>query len=128
MSQMLHRERHCPGEDERSRCLIPMPEGYRTPVPWPNSREFIWFANVPYKRLTESKKKQNWVRLKGDQLVFPGGGTSFPRGVKGYVDEIAGVVPLRTGVVRTVLDIGCGVSEFDWFFLFIYFYYIYICI
>lgn len=112
MSQMLHRERHCPEGDERVRCLIPRPEGYRTPFPWPKSREFAWFANVPSKRLTESKKKQNWVRLEGDRLVFPGGGTSFPSGVKGYVDQIAQIVPLRTGDVRTVLDIGCGVSGF----------------
>eukprot|EP00268_Persea_americana_P052072 TRINITY_DN5812_c0_g1_i1.p1 TRINITY_DN5812_c0_g1~~TRINITY_DN5812_c0_g1_i1.p1 ORF type:complete len:622 (-),score=86.83 TRINITY_DN5812_c0_g1_i1:182-2047(-) len=112
MSQMLHRERHCPEGDERVRCLIPRPEGYRTPFPWPKSREFAWFANVPSKRLAESKKKQNWVRLEGDRLVFPGGGTSFPSGVKGYVDQIAQIVPLRTGDVRTVLDIGCGVASF----------------
>ncbi|XP_058094047.1 probable methyltransferase PMT19 [Magnolia sinica] len=112
MSTMLHRERHCPNTDERRRCLIPRPDGYRTPFSWPKSREFAWFANVPYKRLTESKKKQNWVRLEGDRLVFPGGGTSFPTGVKGYIDEIGRVVPLKTGEVRTVLDIGCGVASF----------------
>ncbi|KAL5991029.1 hypothetical protein ACLOJK_011935 [Asimina triloba] len=104
----LHRERHCPGAGERVRCLIPRPKGYRTPFLWPKSKDYAWFANAPYKRLTESKKNQNWVRLVNNLFVFPGGGTSFPNGVKGYVDGIAKVVPLRTGEVRTVLDVGCG--------------------
>lgn len=94
------------------RCLVPKPVGYRMPFPWPKSKQFAWFANVPHKRLVESKKDQNWVRLEGDRLVFPGGGTSFPTGVKGYVDEVARVVPLKTGEVRTALDTGCGVASF----------------
>ncbi|KAL5991028.1 hypothetical protein ACLOJK_011934 [Asimina triloba] len=107
-----HKERHCPpGTSERARCLIPRPKGYKTPFPWPKSKDFAWFANVPYKQLTEMKKSQNWVRLVKDRFEFPGGGTSFPKGVKGYVDEIARVVPLKRGKVRTVLDIGCGVSQ-----------------
>lgn len=67
---------------------------------------------MPSKRLTESKKDQNWIRLEGDRLVFPGGGTSFPYGVKSYANEMAKLVPLKSGEVRTVLDIGCGVSVF----------------
>lgn len=37
-----HRERHCP--EEPPTCLVPLPDGYRLPVRWPNSREkvFVW--------------------------------------------------------------------------------------
>lgn len=108
----FRKERHCPGADERPRCLVARPAGYRRPFPWPKSRDYAWFKNVPFPRLTEYKKSQNWVRLKGDRLFFPGGGTSFPKGVKGYVDEMERVVPLKSGNIRTVLDIGCGVASF----------------
>ncbi|KAH7521408.1 hypothetical protein FEM48_Zijuj07G0029800 [Ziziphus jujuba var. spinosa] len=107
------KERHCPEETgEGLRCLIPAPVRYRRPVPWPKSREFVWFSNVPFPRLTVYKKSQNWVRLERDRLVFPGGGTSFRQGVKGYVEEIKKVVPLASGSIRTVLDVGCGVASF----------------
>lgn len=77
---------------------------------WPKSRDYAWFNNVPFPRLTVFKKKQNWVRLEGDRLFFPGGGTSFAMGVKGYISEMNRIVPLKSGSVRTVLDVGCGVS------------------
>ncbi|KAF3455418.1 hypothetical protein FNV43_RR00043 [Rhamnella rubrinervis] len=41
-----------------------------------------------------------------------GGGTSFRQGVKGYVEEIKKVLPLTSGSIRTVLDVGCGVASF----------------
>lgn len=44
--------------------------------------------------------------------MFPGGGTSFPHGVKSYVDAMKELVPLKTGEIRTALDIGCGVASF----------------
>ncbi|XP_047330920.1 probable methyltransferase PMT19 [Impatiens glandulifera] len=108
----FHRERHCPDKSETLRCLIPSPKGYRKPFPWPKSRDYAWFNNVPFPSLTELKKQQNWVQLKGDRLLFPGGGTSFVEGVKGYVDDINRIVPLKNGLIRTVLDIGCGVASF----------------
>nr|CAB3461203.1 unnamed protein product [Digitaria exilis] len=37
---MEHRERHCPVAP-RPRCLVPLPFGYRTPVPWPRSRDMV---------------------------------------------------------------------------------------
>jgi hypothetical protein len=37
---MEHRERHCPLAP-RLRCLVPLPAGYRTPVPWPRSRDMV---------------------------------------------------------------------------------------
>ncbi|XP_052195149.1 probable methyltransferase PMT19 isoform X2 [Diospyros lotus] len=115
--RFLGRERHCPPPNEKPKCLVPRPAGYKNPFPWPKSRDYAWFKNVPFKKLTVSKKTQNWVRLEGDLLVFPGGGTSFPKGVKGYVDEIRRIVPLKSGVIRTVLDVGCGVASFGAFLM-----------
>ncbi|KAK3022851.1 hypothetical protein RJ639_046996 [Escallonia herrerae] len=112
VERLLHRERHCPNDAEKLRCLVPKPQGYRRPVPWPKSRDYAWFNNVPFKRLTVSKKDQNWVRLEGDRLFFPGGGTSFPMGIKGYIDRLKKMVPLKSGTIRTVLDVGCGVASF----------------
>ncbi|KAK3032294.1 hypothetical protein RJ639_036251 [Escallonia herrerae] len=34
-----HRERHCP--EEAPTCLVSLPEGYKTPVEWPHSREKV---------------------------------------------------------------------------------------
>lgn len=36
---MEHRERHCPKPS--SRCLVPLPKGYKIPVPWPKSRDMV---------------------------------------------------------------------------------------
>lgn len=36
---MEHRERHCPKPNPR--CLIPLPHGYKLPVPWPKSRDMV---------------------------------------------------------------------------------------
>ncbi|KNA06928.1 hypothetical protein SOVF_176560 isoform A [Spinacia oleracea] len=108
----FHRERHCPQYDyEKLRCCVPKPPGYRPPFRWPKSRDTAWFSNVPSKKLAVSKKKQNWVRLEGDRFIFPGGGTSFPKGVKGYVDLIKQLLPLKSGRIRTALDVGCGVAS-----------------
>ncbi|KAJ4798849.1 S-adenosyl-L-methionine-dependent methyltransferases superfamily protein [Rhynchospora pubera] len=108
-----HRERHCPvAPADKYKCRIPRPHGYKTPPRWPMSRDRAWFKNVPSKRLSEAKKDQNWVRVEGDWLVFPGGGTSFATGVKRYVDQMSKIIPLRNGEIRTALDIGCGVASF----------------
>ncbi|KAK3025431.1 LOW QUALITY PROTEIN: hypothetical protein RJ639_042157 [Escallonia herrerae] len=113
VERLLHRERHCPNDAEKLRCLVPKPQGYRRPVPWPKSRDYAWFNNVPFKRLTVSKK--NWVRLEGDRLFFPGGGTSFPMGIKGYIDRLKKIVPLKSGTIRTVLDVASfGASLMDY--------------
>lgn len=34
-----HRERHCP--EEGPTCLVPIPEGYKRPIEWPNSRDKV---------------------------------------------------------------------------------------
>ncbi|CAN6239612.1 unnamed protein product [Urochloa humidicola] len=118
--RLVYRERHCPSSDserERLRCLVPAPAGYRTPFPWPASRDVAWFANVPHKELTVEKAVQNWIRVDGDKLRFPGGGTMFPNGADAYIDDIAKLVPLHDGSIRTALDTGCGVASWGAYLL-----------
>lgn len=114
---MNYRERHCPREDEKLHCLIPAPEGYVTPFPWPKSRDYVPYANVPYKSLTVEKAVQNWVQFEGNVFKFPGGGTMFPQGADAYIDELASVIPIADGTVRTALDTGCGVASWGAYLL-----------
>ncbi|RLM79313.1 hypothetical protein C2845_PM12G23130 [Panicum miliaceum] len=116
--RLVYRERHCPAsERERLRCLVPAPRGYRTPFPWPASRDVAWFANVPHKELTVEKAVQNWIRVDGDKLRFPGGGTMFPNGADAYIDDIGKIIPLHDGSIRTALDTGCGVASWGAYLL-----------
>lgn len=108
---MAYRERHCPPKKEKLRCLIPATEGYMTPFPWPKSRDYVPYVNVPYKSLPVKKAVQNWVQLEGNSFRFPGGGTMFSQGVDAYIDELASVIPIADGMVRTALDTGCGVGS-----------------
>ncbi|KAM7250303.1 hypothetical protein ACFE04_022186 [Oxalis oulophora] len=108
---MVYRERHCPSEDKKLRCLIPAPKGYVTPFPWPKSRDYVPYVNAPYKSLTVEKAVQNWIEYEGDVFRFPGGGTQFPQGVDEYIDQLASVIPIEDGTVRTALDTGCGVAS-----------------
>lgn len=36
-------ERHCPEEGKGLNCLAPMPKGYKSPIPWPKSRDEVLF-------------------------------------------------------------------------------------
>lgn len=114
---MIYRERHCPPENEKLHCLIPAPKGYMTPFPWPKSRDYVHYANVPYKSLTVEKAVQNWVKFQGNVFKFPGGGTMFPQGANAYIDELASVIPIKDGSVRTALDTGCGVASWGAYLL-----------
>lgn len=51
----------------------------------------MWFSNVPHKRLVDDKGGQNWISIKGDKFVFPGGGTQFIHGADQYLDQITQV-------------------------------------
>ncbi|XP_021767321.1 probable methyltransferase PMT16 [Chenopodium quinoa] len=116
--RLVYRERHCPLEEsEFLRCLIPAPNGYTTPFRWPESRDMVWYANVPHKWLTVEKAGQNWVRFEGDRFTFPGGGTMFPRGADAYIEEIGKAINLKDGSVRTAIDTGCGVASFGAYLL-----------
>ncbi|CAN8254489.1 unnamed protein product [Cochlearia groenlandica] len=109
---MEHRERHCP--EIPPKCLVPLPARYKIPLPWPKSKDMIWYDNVPHPKLVEYKKDQNWVRKSGPFFVFPGGGTQFKDGVIHYINFIQKTLPmLKWGKnVRVVLDVGCGVASF----------------
>ncbi|XP_010481446.1 PREDICTED: probable methyltransferase PMT14 [Camelina sativa] len=114
---MIYRERHCPPESEKLRCLVPAPKGYKTPFPWPKSRDYVHYANVPFKSLTVEKARQNWVKFQGNVFKFPGGGTMFPQGADAYIEELATVIPIKDGTVRTALDTGCGVASWGAYML-----------
>uniref|UniRef100_A0ACD5UI78 Uncharacterized protein n=1 Tax=Avena sativa TaxID=4498 RepID=A0ACD5UI78_AVESA len=109
-----HRERHCP--DEGPTCLVAIPRGYRRPVEWPTSRDRIWLSNVPHTKLVQVKGHQNWVKVSGQYLLFPGGGTQFIHGALHYIDFLQ--QSMRSGGIawgkrtRVVLDVGCGVASF----------------
>ncbi|PUZ63164.1 hypothetical protein GQ55_3G046000 [Panicum hallii var. hallii] len=110
-----HRERHCP--DDAPTCLVPLPEGYRQSIPWPYSRDKIWYHNVPHTGLASYKGHQNWVKVSGEHLTFPGGGTQFKHGALHYIEVIEEALPeVAWGRrSRVVLDIGCGVASFGGF-------------
>ncbi|XP_004503920.1 probable methyltransferase PMT26 [Cicer arietinum] len=110
-----HRERQCPQDPPT--CLVPLPEGYKRPIEWPKSREKIWYSNVPHTKLAEYKGHQNWVKVTGEYLTFPGGGTQFKHGALHYIDTIQQSVPdLAWGKqTRVILDVGCGVASFGGF-------------
>ncbi|KAL2935155.1 putative methyltransferase PMT2 [Bienertia sinuspersici] len=109
---MNYRERHCPPKEERLGCLIPAPKGYVTPFPWPKSRDYVPYANAPYKSLTVEKAVQNWIQYEGNVFRFPGGGTQFPLGADAYINDLASVIPLDNGMIRTALDTGCGLGAY----------------
>ncbi|XP_047164331.1 probable methyltransferase PMT27 [Vigna umbellata] len=110
-----HRERHCPKDPPT--CLVQLPKGYRTPIEWPNSRDKIWYHNVPHKLLAEVKGHQNWVKVTGEFLTFPGGGTQFIHGALHYIDFLQQAQPsIGWGKhTRVILDVGCGVGSFGGF-------------
>ncbi|KAJ4786437.1 S-adenosyl-L-methionine-dependent methyltransferases superfamily protein [Rhynchospora pubera] len=107
-----HRERHCP--ESGSTCLVALPNGYRSPIKWPISRDKIWYANVPHTQLVQYKGHQNWLKVSGEYLTFPGGGTQFKHGVTHYIDVIQEAYSNIAWGKRTrvILDVGCGVASF----------------
>nr|ALB00011.1 DUF248-2 [Populus tomentosa] len=107
-----HRERQCP--ELGPTCLVPLPQGYKRPITWPQSRDKIWYHNVPHPKLAEVKGHQNWVKVTGEFLTFPGGGTQFIHGALHYIDFVQQAVPkIKWGKhTRVILDVGCGVASF----------------
>ncbi|KAG7608274.1 S-adenosyl-L-methionine-dependent methyltransferase [Arabidopsis suecica] len=107
-------ERNCPNDGMGLNCTVPIPQGYRSPIPWPRSRDEVWFNNVPHTKLVEDKGGQNWIYKENDKFKFPGGGTQFIHGADQYLDQISQMIPdISFGNhTRVVLDIGCGVASF----------------
>ncbi|KAJ1400967.1 S-adenosyl-L-methionine-dependent methyltransferase [Sesbania bispinosa] len=112
-------ERHCPEEGKRLNCLVPPPKGYRPPIPWPRSRDEVWYSNVPHARLVEDKGGQNWIFRDKDKFKFPGGGTQFIHGADQYLDHISKMVPdISFGQhIRVALDVDCGIASFGAYLL-----------
>ncbi|PSS31669.1 Methyltransferase [Actinidia chinensis var. chinensis] len=112
-------ERHCPERGKGLNCTVPRPKGYKLKIPWPKSRDEVWFNNVPHTRLVEDKGGQNWISRKDDKFIFPGGGTQFIHGANQYLDQISKMIPeIAFGQhIRVALDIGCGVASFGAFLL-----------
>lgn len=112
-------ERHCPLNGTGLNCLVPAPKGYKTPIPWPRSRDEVWYNNVPHTRLVEDKGGQNWISKQKNKFKFPGGGTQFIHGADQYLDQIAKMVPDITWGhhTRVVMDVGCGVASFGAYLL-----------
>ncbi|KAM1053920.1 hypothetical protein FF1_001377 [Malus domestica] len=112
-------ERHCPEAGRGLNCLVPAPKSYKSPIPWPKSRDEVWFFNVPHTKLVEDKGGQNWIIRQKNKFKFPGGGTQFIHGADGYLTDISKAVPDITfgQHVRVVLDVGCGVASFGAYLL-----------
>ncbi|XP_008219567.1 PREDICTED: probable methyltransferase PMT10 [Prunus mume] len=112
-------ERHCPGQGKGLNCVVPRPKGYQIRIQWPQSRDEVWFSNVPHTRLVDDKGGQNWIRVKKDKFIFPGGGTQFIHGADQYLNQISQMVPdIAFGYkTRVSLDIGCGVASFGAFLM-----------
>ncbi|XP_021730129.1 probable methyltransferase PMT15 [Chenopodium quinoa] len=115
--RLIYRERHCPKKLEVLKCRVPAPNGYKSPFKWPVSRDYVWYNNVPHKHLTVEKAVQNWIRFEGDRFRFPGGGTTFPNGADAYIDDIAKLINLNDGSIRTAIDTGCGVASWGAYLL-----------
>ncbi|KAL4576297.1 hypothetical protein LXL04_012389 [Taraxacum kok-saghyz] len=107
-------ERHCPEKEKALNCLVPPPKGYKAPIPWPTSRDEVWYSNVPHAQLAEYKGGQNWITVDKDKFKFPGGGTQFIHGADQYIDQISQMIPeIAFGNhTRLALDVGCGVASF----------------
>lgn len=116
-TRLMNMERHCPAKTELLKCRVPAPYGYKSPFKWPVSRDYAWYNNVPHKELTVKKADQNWIRFEGDRFKFPGGGTMFPNGADAYIDDIAKLINLEDGSIRTAIDTGCGVASWGSFLL-----------
>ncbi|MCD9639217.1 hypothetical protein HAX54_023596 [Datura stramonium] len=108
-----HHERSCPRAPQM--CLVPLPpDGYETPVSWPESKSKILYKNVAHPKLAAFVKKGSWVVESGEYLTFPTNQSIPKGGIQHYLDFIEEMVPdIEWGKnIRVVLDIGCKDSSF----------------
>lgn len=70
----------------------------------------IWHENMPYNKIADRKGHQGWMKKEGPHFIFPGGGTMFPDGAVQYIEKLKQYIPITGGVLRTALDMGCGVG------------------
>ena len=62
----------------------------------------IWYRNVSHTELAKFKRSQNWVKVIGEYLTFPGGGNQFKRGALLYIDFILQFIVLGAGFHGTL--------------------------
>lgn len=64
---------------------------------------------MPHNKIAERKGHQGWMKEEGPYWIFPGGGTMFPDGAVQYIEKLGQYILFSGGVLRTALDMGCGV-------------------
>lgn len=58
---------------------------------------------MPHTLLAEVKGHQNWVKVSGEFLTFPGGGTQFIHGALHYIDFVQEVCyPSPKTIITTI--------------------------
>ncbi|CAN6471642.1 unnamed protein product [Victoria cruziana] len=110
-------QRHCSSLDSAPKCLIPPPAKYRSRIPWPTSRDQVWYYNVPHTILGDDGEASSLVTRIADKFSISDRGTQFPEGANKYLNQIEKMVPgigfgSRT---RVALDLGSGIGTFGAF-------------
>ncbi|KAK9748406.1 hypothetical protein RND81_02G054900 [Saponaria officinalis] len=108
-----HFERSCPRSPPM--CLVPLPpDGYGTPVRWPESKAKILYKNVEHPKLGAYIKAEGWAVQSEEYLVFPQNQSDVVNGVAHYLQSIEEMLPdIEWGKnIRVVLDIGVTDSNF----------------
>lgn len=65
---------------------------------------------MPHNKIADRKGHQGWMKQEGPHFIFPGGGTMFPDGAVQYIEKLGQYIPIKGGILRTALDMGCGVK------------------
>ncbi|KAJ0963313.1 hypothetical protein J5N97_028435 [Dioscorea zingiberensis] len=107
-----HHERSCPRSPLT--CLVPLPVGYKLPLPWPERESKVLYRNVGHPKLSAFIKTRSWLNMSGEHLLFPQGESDFMGGAHHYVNSIEEMVPdIEWGKnIRIVLDVGCVDASF----------------
>ncbi|GKC46688.1 probable methyltransferase PMT3 [Tanacetum coccineum] len=64
----------------------------KVPIKWPKSRDKVWKENIPHTHLAHKKSDQNWMVVKGEKIIFPGGGTYFHYGYDKDIKSLANML------------------------------------
>lgn len=107
-------QRNCPQVGKGLDCLVPRPKDYKLHIPWPKSRDEVWYDNIPQTNLVEDKGGRNLISRQGDKYIFSDGRTQNIRSANEHLDQISKMTPdIAFGKrTRIALDIGCGMASF----------------
>ncbi|KAK5812557.1 hypothetical protein PVK06_027992 [Gossypium arboreum] len=61
---------------------------------------------MPHNKIATRKGHQGWMKEEGPYFIFPGGGTMFPDRALPYIDKLRRFMPIKSGIIRTALDMG----------------------